>query len=329
MNDGALDDFVARARRLRKTELLDEAAIAALAALRAAGVEAMLLKGPALARRLYLDGEIRGYSDVDLLIPRRSLNTAREVLGQLGYANADEIFGIDDVAGILHSELWSRPGERAIRSGPIMIDLHWRLDGCEAADDVIWEALTVGRGSIEVRDDEAAVLGDEGLALHVALHAAQHGPDDVKAIGDLTRAVERWPVDLWRQAAQLAETVRGVPAFAAGLRLVPAGSRLASELRLPETPELDWKIHTRGDRPRGTFHVEAWRQARGLRQRANVLRRSLFPTQRWIRFYVPWAARGRAWMVLAYAWHILRAPLWAARAGRYLARARRADRERG
>ena len=329
MSDGALDDFVARARRLRQTEALDRAAIAALAALKVAGVEAMLLKGPALARRLYADGEIRGYSDVDLLIRRRSLATARQVLGRLGYANADEVFGIDDVAGILHSELWSRPGERAIRSGPIMIDLHWRLDGCEAADDVVWEALAAGRGSIELRGEEAAVLGDDALALHVALHAAQHGPSDIKAIGDLTRAVERWPVDLWRQAAQLAETVHGIPGLAAGLRLVPAGSRLASELGLPETRELDWKIHTREDRPRGTFHVEAWREARGLRQRANVLRRSLFPTRRWICFYLPWAARGRAWMALAYAWHILRAPLWAARAGRYLARARRADRESG
>ena len=329
MNDGALDDFVARARRLCKTELLDRAAIAALAALKSAGVEAMLLKGPALARRLYADDEVRSYSDVDLLIPRRSLVTAREVLRELGYANADEIYGVDDVAGILHSEIWSRPGERAIRSGPIMIDLHWRLDGCEASDEVLWEALSAGRGSIEVRGEDAAVLGDEALALHVALHAAQHGTSDTKAMGDLTRAVERWPVDLWRQAAQLAETVHGIPALAAGLRLVPAGSRLANELGLPETPELHWKIHTREERPRGTFHVEAWREARGFRQRANVLRRSLFPTRRWIRFYLPWATRGRAWMVLAYAWHILRAPLWAARAGRYLAKARRAGRPRG
>jgi hypothetical protein len=328
MSDRALDDFVARARSLRQRELLDTAALAALRAFKSAGIDAMVLKGPALARLLYAGGETRGYSDVDLLIPRGSLPTARETLRQLGYANANEIFGIDDVAGVLHSELWSRPGERAIRSGPIMIDLHWRLDGCRAADDVLWEALWARRGSIELCGEEAAALGDEALALHVALHAAQHGPSDTKAIGDLTRAVERWPVDLWRRAAQLAETLRGVRAFAAGLRLVPAGRRLASELGLPETAELDWRIRTREDRPRGTFHVEAWRDARGLRQRANVLRRSLFPTRQWIRYYLPWAARGSAWMVLGYAWHIVRAPLWAARAARYLVKARRAG-ERG
>jgi len=328
MASPALDDFVARARQLRKRDVLDRAAIAALTALECAGVDAMLLKGPALARRLYADGEIRGYADVDLLIPRRELARAREVLAKLGYVSAEEVFGIDDVAGIQHSEVWSRPGERESRSGPIMIDLHWRLDGCEAPDDLIWEALAATRGSIELRGTKAAVLGDDGLALHVALHAAQHGPGDLKAIGDLARAVERWPADLWRRAAQLAEAVEGVPAFAAGLRLLPGGGRVASELGLPPTPELDWKIHNRQARPRGTFHVGALAEARGLRQRANVLRRSLFPTRRWIRWEFPWAAEGKARLVLAYACHILRAPLWAARAGRYLARARRAG-ERG
>jgi len=325
MANPALNDFVARARQLRKRDVLDRAAIEALTALECAGVDAMLLKGPALARRLYADGEIRGYSDIDLLIPRQRVALARDVLAKLGYVSAEEVFGIDDVAGIQHSETWSRPGEG---SGPVMIDLHWRLDGCDAPDDLAWEALAARHGSIELRGAEAAALGDDGLALHVALHAAQHGPGDLKAIGDLARAVERWPPDLWRRAAQLAEAVQGVPAFAAGLRLLPDGARIASELGLPPTPELDWKIRNRDARPRGTFHIGAFADAHGLRQRANVLRRSLFPTRRWIGWEFPWAAEGKARLALAYACHILRAPLWAARAGRYLARARRAS-ERG
>jgi hypothetical protein len=326
MADPRLDDFVARARVLRQREVLDRAAVAALAALECADVDAVLLKGPALARRLYAEGEVRGYSDIDLLIPRQGLAPARDVLTQLGYARADAVFGIDDVAGILHSEVWSRPGERERRSGPIMIDLHWRLDGCEAADDLMWEALAATRDSIELQGTEAPVLGEDGLALHVALHAAQHGPGDVKAMGDLARAVERWPADLWRRAARLAEAVHGVPAFAAGLRLVPEGTRLADELGMAPTPELDWKIQTRDVRPRGTFHIQAWGEAEGLGRRLDVVRRSLFPTRRWIEWEFRWAADGRARLALGYACHILRAPLWAIRAGRYLVRARRAGR---
>jgi Uncharacterised nucleotidyltransferase len=324
--DPRLDDFVARARVLRQRDVLDRAAVAALAALERAEVDAVLLKGPALARRLYAEGEVRGYSDIDLLIPRQGLVPARDVLTQLGYVRADAVFGIDDVAGIQHSEVWSRPGERESRSGPIMIDLHWRLDGCEAPDDLMWEALAAQRGSIELRGRKAPVLRDEGLALHVALHVAQHGPGDVKAIGDLARAVERWPADVWRRAARLAEAVHGVPAFAAGLRLVPDGAKLANELRMPPTPELDWKIQTREVRPRGTFHIQAWAEADGLGRRLDVVRRSLFPSRLWIEWEFRWAADGGARLALAYACHILRAPLWAVRAGRYLLRARRAGR---
>jgi hypothetical protein len=320
-----LDDFAARARGLRRREELDRAAIAALATLRSAGIEGTLLKGPALVRRLYSDGEFRGYSDVDLLVPRQELASAREALKKLGYVRAEEVLGIDDVAGILHSEVWAKSGEAG---GPLLIDLHWRLYGCEAPDDVLWEALVAARDSIELQGEEAAVLCDDGLALHIALHAAQHGPTDVKAIADLARAVERWPANVWRRAAQLAEVMQGVPAFAAGLRLLPEGARIAGDLRLPPTPELDWKIRHRPARPRGTFHLRALAEARGIRGRATVLGRSLFPTRRWIRWEYPWAARGRGRLVLGYARHLVRAPLWAVRAARFLGRARRAGNRR-
>lgn len=321
MSTHNLEDFVARARGMRHREELDRAAIAALTALLSAGIEVMLLKGPALARRLYVEGETRGYCDVDLLVARRDLGRARGVLARLGYVLGEEVLGIDDVAGIQHSEVWARAGDRG---GPVLIDLHWRLEGCAAADELVWEALVAGRGSVALRGEQAPVLGDEGLALHVALHAAQHGPDDAKAIGDLARAIERWPAELWDRAAQLAEAVQGLQAFAAGLGLLPGGVRIAGELGLPPTPTLDWEIRERGMRPRGTFHLRALADAGGMRGRANVLRRSLFPTRRWIRREFPWAARGTVLLPLAYARHILRAPPWAARAARFRSRVRRA-----
>lgn len=325
MADPRLDEFALRARGLRRRDEVDRAAVAALGALEAAGVPAVLLKGPALARRLYRDGEARGYEDVDLLIQRRDLEPAGDVLQALGYVKGQEGLGIDDVAGIQHAEVWARAGDTG---GPLLIDLHWRLDRCEAPDELFWEALATSRGSIELQGKDVAILSKEGLALHVAVHAAQHGTDDAKAIGDLVRAIERWPADVWRRAAELAEVVQGVPAFAAGLRLVPAGAGIADELELPATPRLDWEIRHREARPRGTFHLEAIVEARGVRERTNVLRRSLFPTRRWIRRQYTWVGHSRVRLLLAYARHILRAPLWAARAGRYIREARRASERR-
>jgi hypothetical protein len=316
-----LDEFIARARGMRRQEELDRATIAALTAFESADIDTRVLKGPALAQRLYGQGrESRGYTDIDLLIAPRDLTSARRVLRDLGYEEVVLVPGIDDVAGIQHSEIWNRPGERG---GPIWIDLHWRLDLCEAPGDAIWDALAASRSSIILSGKPVAILGDDGLALHLALHAAQHGPDDTKAMADLARGIERWPSAVWGSAAELADAVQGTPAFAAGLRLLPAGARLASQLGLPPTLELDWEIRNRAARPRGTFHLQALTEAGGLGERLNVLRRSLLPTPDWIRWEFPWAARGRAALLVAYARHLARAPRWALRAMRYRRSARR------
>ncbi len=319
MSHRGLDEFIERARGLRRQEELDRNAIVVLDAFETAGVPSLLLKGPALARMLYTEAEHRGYSDIDLLVPASRLGAAREALIELGYTKAGEGLGIDDVAGIQHAEIWARRAE----SGPLWIDLHWRLGGCEAGDEVVWDVLAEGRMSINLQGHEVAVLGTDGLAFHLAMHAAQHGPRDAKAMGDLARGVQRWPVETWRSAAQIAREVQAVPNFAAGLRLLPSGAQVANQLDLPQRPQLEWEILHREARPRGTFHLRALTEARGPRQHANVLRRSVMPTQAWITWEFPWAARNRPLLIAAYVWHVLRAPAWAMRAWRYLRSARR------
>jgi Uncharacterised nucleotidyltransferase len=316
----ALDEFVERSRGLRHRAELDAAAIAVLDAFDALDVQSLLLKGPALARLLYTPNEHRGYSDVDLLIGPGDLPSARGALTELGFSDVrTSIFGIDDVSGILHAETWTRRGAWA----PVMIDLHWRLPGCDAAPDSAWPALLARRTWIEVDNRRVPVLDRTGLAVHLATHAAQHGPADVKALGDLARGLERWSLEVWQSAARLAEELQGIDAFAAGLRLLPEGAAMASELELPSTDELSWQILHRDTRPRGTFHVQALAEARGLRERADLLRRSLVPTRAWIEHQYEWAAGSRGRMLAAHAIHLLRAPVWAVRAWRFRHAARR------
>jgi Uncharacterised nucleotidyltransferase len=315
----ALEDFAQRNRWLHRRAELDRAAVAVLERFEGAGVRSLLLKGPVLARLLY-EGAHRDYFDIDLLVGPPDLAKAREALAGLGYRWGHEERGIDDVARVVHAELWAQRGEY----GPLWVDLHKRLAGCRAADDVVWAALWGRRSSIEFAGRETSVLAKGGLAFHLALHAAQGGPDDdPKAIADLARAIERWPPDVWRDAAELAEEVQGVEAFGAGLRLVPSGARLAELLELPSTPRLDWEVHHRQLRPRGAFHVQAIASARGLRQRADLLRRSLLPTREWIVSEYRWAGRSRAHLLVGYARHLLRSPLWALRALLFELRARR------
>jgi hypothetical protein len=315
----ALEDFAWRSRSAFRRARLDEATAEAIGALTEAGVEVLLLKGVALARSLYAPEEQRTYYDVDLLVAPTGLAAARRVVTELGYRNVSADRGVDDVAGILHAEAWHRVVPEI---GHEAIDLHWRLDGCSADSETVWSALRAERGQIEIAGVMSPTLGVAGLALHVALHAAQHGPDDVKALADLRRALERWSPERWGRAASLAAQLGAAEPFAAGLRLLPAGSGLADRLGLSEAPAIAWNIANRAGRPRGTFHVDALRQARTRGERLYVIRRALLPSRAWITWEMRWAARGRMHLLAAYAVHILRAPVWALRAVGYRRRSR-------
>lgn len=320
MERRALDDFVRRVRRLDHRDELDAAAVEAIDAFEAASVGYLLLKGPALARLLYTTVH-RGYSDVDLLVRPEDLPAARAVLSDLGYTNITAAWGVEDVGGAVHADLWVRRNENL---GPLMLDLHARLPGVHAPAEIAWRALEARKTSIDLNGRPVAVLDRDGLALHLATHAAQHGREDVHPLGDLEYGLEHWPPEIWRNAARLAAEVEATPAFAAGLRLLPAGARLAQQLELPATDALAWEMQHRDLRPRGTFHLKAFAEAGSPRERLGALRRALLPNREWIEWQDPRAAEGRLQLLVARAKHIARAPVWAARAWRYRRRARRA-----
>ena len=324
----ALQEFAARfaAGSGVFTRTLDAVAAQVLVAFRQAGVDALLLKGRALATLLYRAGEQRDYSDVDLLVPPHALEAAEATLRGLGYENASSAQGIDDIGGVVHSDTWIR-GTPGSWDQP-MIDLHRWLPGARATPGKAWEALAARRTWIEIEGLQAAVLDRGGQAMHLATHAAQHGPAFPKHVDELALGLERWPADVWDAAALLAHQIDATEAFAAGLRLVPEGTEVAERLALRSTAELDWTIRHRHARPRGTFHLQALADARGARERVRILRRSLLPSQAWIMHEHPWARAGGLRVIAAYGAHLARAPGWAASAWLFRRRARRAGRAR-
>ena len=323
-SSGSLEQFAKRVHTQAALRKLDDAAAEAFEIFDSTGVDALLLKGPALVQMLYRAGEDRGYADVDLLVSARDLAAARKALTGLGYRNILEPFGVDEVATGLDAETWAGAGKSATVG--LMIDLHWRLPGCRAAPQAAWDALARRRTWIDLDRRRVPVLGREGLALHVATHAAQHGTAFEGPIGDLTKALERWPFEVWNGAEQLAREVEATKAFAAGLRLVPAGAALARDLGLPETGDLDWAIANWEVRPRGTAHLRSLAEARTFRERAAALRRSVLPRREWIASEYWWARKRRVWLIVAYALHAMRTPVWAYRTWRFNRKASRAGR---
>jgi hypothetical protein len=304
------------------TGLLEEAAAGLFEAFEAAGVDVLLLKGAALARSLYTEpGERRTYSDIDLLVAPAHAESAEAVLHARGYRSSKERLGIDEVGtSVAHADTWLSPAD----ARPHELDVHRRLPGLDAAPETAWEALWPSRGTIELAGRRIPVPARSAQALQLATHAAQHGPGYFKGLRELRMAMERWPLEVWQDAAGLARRLDAVAPLAAGLRLTPEGTRLAGQLELPVDSALEWEIEHARERPRGTFHAEAFGEAETMRERLGLLRRALFPKRRWLAVEYRWAERGPLQAVAAYVLHLARVPIWAARAWWFRRRVRRA-----
>lgn len=261
-------------------------------ALRARDVEPLLLKGPAIASRLYDDGSFRAHDDIDLLVAPARHHAAEAVLAELGF----EAAGSDGRA-----EPWIRRADGSV------VDLHTMLFGVGVPSEDLWRALEPETEPLRLRGVEVETLASHALALLVALHAAQHGPKFGKGLDDLARALDRFDQDTWTRAVALAARLEAVPALAAGLSLDPRGAALADRLALEAalTPAIALGMSSP---PMVAGGVQRLRETPGIRARARLLAVELVPTPAFLRATYAIAGRGRLGLAAAYAWR----PLWLA-----------------
>jgi hypothetical protein len=257
-------------------------------ALRARDVRSILLKGPSFAALLYGDGEPRTYVDVDLLIAERDASRTSEVLLALGFA-----YGFESRDGGPSPDrvLWMRP--------PDEVDLHHTLQGVKVDPGSLWSVLSGTTGLQEVGGQEVEILSERARALHVALHATQHGRHWTVPMEDLRRAIEIFPLETWQGAARVAEQLQATDAFATGLRLLPAGELVAERLGLSASTTVGTLLRSQSS-PHLTLGFEKLYSLRGPGAKARFITRKLFPPRVNMRFMTPLARKG--WLGLATAY---------------------------
>ncbi len=184
------------------------------------GVRPLLLKGPSISSWLYRDGTPRPYGDSDLLVSPASYRKAGAVLRELGFRPLPDYWDRD-------SQTWSRD------PGSTCVDLHRSLIGVRGPPETLWREFASNTVTLRVGNIDAEVLGPTARAVHIALHAAQHGVDAERPLQDLARALLVVDHSVWGAAAELAHRIDALPAFAAGLRLDPEGVRIGERLGLP------------------------------------------------------------------------------------------------
>ncbi|MGI8845392.1 MAG: nucleotidyltransferase family protein, partial [Thermoleophilaceae bacterium] len=132
------------------------------------GIACLLLKGPVIARWLYDDGTVRSYSDCDLLVAPDQIGAAQVALRDRGFEDA--------ARPMAHPRLDSHEWQHAEHH----VDLHCTLIGIGASPRVVWETLWPAAETDQVGGMDVRVLSVPARALHVAVHAAQHGRSEPK-----------------------------------------------------------------------------------------------------------------------------------------------------
>ena len=287
-----------------RTLCCDIAAAEIFAALAARRLDALLLRGPAIAQRLYGEGE-RTYGDSDVLVPEHALVEVAELLRSLGYT---------PYMALGRAQHWLRTRDHA------EVDLHLSLWGVQSPPADLWAALAACRTTIDVRGTDVPVPDHAGTALVIALHASQHGATAVHPLTDLDRALDRFEPAVWAGAAACAEASGSLVAFRQGLTARPAGRAVLGALGLTPSMSSQSALRMRGVRLPDYLY-----EGLPARERLSIIRKRIAPARAEIAAFTdPRAAQSTRWLLVAHGRRLVRLP---ARILRLAAGWRRVSRE--
>lgn len=260
------------------------------------GIETLVLKGPVLAKWLY-PGEVRPYSDSDLLVAPGNRARAVGVLERLGFVK---------YLPWVPSPLLLDPGGTAFnRRNEGVVDLHCRLPGLDGDPDAIWGCVAANAERQVIGGVELRVPDRDTVLLHVVLHAAQHANlVDGKPVEDLRRALARVEESKWWRALELAHAFRGVPAFAAGLRRLPEGGDLARSLDLGDVRSIQHELRRDDKMIAEKLYVLLRTDAR-IRQKLSIAVSDVFPGPDYMRWCSSLAQRGKLGLAGAYVRRVI------------------------
>jgi len=148
-----------------------------LGAMASAGVEPLLLKGPALGRSLYPDPVFRPSGDIDLLVRKEEVPRAREALCSLGFTLPVDNFGTSP--GFYIEETYLSDG----CPWPFPVELHWEIQlfgrrhRKAALEELFDHSIPVTTPSLSF-----STLSPVHALILTGIHVAMHHADEVRLI---------------------------------------------------------------------------------------------------------------------------------------------------
>ena len=271
-----------------------------IAALATQGLRALELKGPGLADRAHGDLGLRSSEDIDVLVDRRDLFAAVDMLRTMGYGAARDPV---DRHGLPHLHF-----SLAHATRPTVV-VHWRVHWHEDtfSADMLRRATPSQEGSLvaEPVDEAAALLliyardGFSGLRILSDLTGWWDRHSGTGRGGLLDDHVAVYPElrRTWEAAALAAEEVGGLPSGGLLSEVVKPDRRMTLAVRLTSWSQRDDHVQLAANMalidgllmPRSTLGGFVRRLFQAERPLAHVVKFSL----RWV--YALWRIRRRPW----------------------------------
>jgi Uncharacterised nucleotidyltransferase len=237
---------------------------------------------------------VRTYNDSDLMVAPDAQARAVTVLERLGFTEYCPWMPVPLSL--------DRGGTAFDRSGKGIVDLHCQLPGLDGDPDAIWGRLAASAERQVIAGVELRVPDRDTVLLHVVLHAAHHANQvGGKPLEDLRRALALVEEAEWSSALDLARVYQGVPAFTAGLRLLPEGRDLVHRLGLAEVRSLQHEIR-REDNAIAEELYALLSASVGIRRKLAIAASDVFPRPDYMRWWSPLARRGKLGLACAYLW---------------------------
>lgn len=264
-------------------------------------VDLRIFKGIPLAITAYQDPTLRDAGDIDLLISKKAIFRAGEIMRELGYARFEPRARLTPRrlrSYLAHQKDFSYEHP----SAGVVIDLHWRLfrNPFLPSNAGIDE---VGTAWLNLGTERIATLPTPRLLVYLCVHGALDGWLRLKWLADIGALLHTMSGDELAEAAALAKEQQALPQFSAALLLCRqmlgpqpaiAGCLDASDrtvdhiLRFSEA--LMTSNHFRPVReriPSSQWFGNEWRMHRSFRYRIDLFLRSLFRPRVWSRFDLP------------------------------------------
>jgi Uncharacterised nucleotidyltransferase len=177
----------------------------------AAGVEALVIKGPVLSARCYGDPGLRQYGDLDLIVRDADILRSTELMINLGYEPRVPLTAI---------RAKKIPGEYVFRlsSTKLLVEFHTELTFRYHPRQLPLGNLFKRQVRVNIDSHEVPALSPEDELVLICIHGAKHFWEQLSYIADVAAFVSNQALD-WERVQSAAEEVGGERMLYVGLQL--------------------------------------------------------------------------------------------------------------